>query len=34
MIGLEHLRYGAHLVEYDTRTDDMVRGLLLARHLG
>jgi hypothetical protein len=28
MIGLEHLRYGAHLVEYDTRTDDMVRGQL------
>jgi hypothetical protein len=33
-IGLDHLRYGAHLVEYDTRTDAMVWGLLLARHLG
>jgi hypothetical protein len=34
MIALENLGYGAHLVEYDTRTDDMVWGLLLARHLG
>jgi len=34
MIVLEHLRYDAHLVEYDTRTDAMVWGVLLARHLG
>jgi hypothetical protein len=34
MIGLKHLGYGAQLVEYDTQTDDMVWGLLLARHLG
>jgi hypothetical protein len=34
LIGLEHLRYGARLVEYDTRTDTMMWGLLLARHVG
>jgi hypothetical protein len=34
MIGLENLRYGAHMVGYDTRTDAMVWGILLARYLG